>query len=120
MSQNKAVAAFRRTAISLAVGLCLSRVVYAQSADGNILGKAKGGAPVTPTPGQIITRDETLMSGFASTAAALQSTAATSGSSQINNAFGGFVTDGGPGANTIALRGLSATRTLVLLNGRRI
>jgi outer membrane receptor protein involved in Fe transport len=198
MKQNNAVAAFRRTAISLAVGMCLSGAVYAQSADGNILGKAKGGSTVTLTapggktttmtagpdgsfsfprlqagtyrvaadgitrdvvvaagvdsrvaldspaaaaageritvtgsrilrdtfnsasPVQVITRDETLMSGFASTTAALQSTAATAGSSQINNAFGGFVTDGGPGANTIALRGLSATRTLVLLNGRRV
>jgi len=41
------------------------------------------------------------MSGFASTTAALQSTSATAGSSQINSAFGGFVTDGGPGANTL-------------------
>src|SRR5688572_15643032 len=49
MNRNKAVAAFRRTAISLAVGMCLSGVVYAQSADGNILGKAKGGAAVTLT-----------------------------------------------------------------------
>jgi iron complex outermembrane receptor protein len=198
MNRNNAVAAFRRTAISLAVGMCLSGVVYAQSADGNILGKAKGGSVVTLTapggatrqitagpdgsftfsrlpagnyrvtadgisrdvvvaagvdsrvsvetaaaagageritvtgsrivrdtfnsasPVQVITRDETLMSGFASTTAALQSTGVTAGSAQINNAFGGFVTDGGPGANTISLRGLGATRTLVLLNGRRI
>ncbi len=198
MKQVKGVAAFRRTAISLAMGMCLSGMVYAQSADGNIVGKAKGGAAVTLTapggaerritagpdgsfnfsrlqpgnyrvtadgitrevtvaagvdsrvslesaaaagageritvtgsrilrdtfnsasPVQVITRDETLMSGFSSTTAALQSAGATAGSSQINNAFGGFVTDGGPGANTLALRGLSATRTLVLLNGRRI
>jgi len=74
----------------------------------------------SPSPVQVITRDDTLMSGFASTTAALQSTSATAGSSQINSAFGGFVTDGGPGANTISLRGLGATRTLVLLNGRRV
>ncbi|MDC7286096.1 TonB-dependent receptor plug domain-containing protein, partial [Bifidobacterium thermophilum] len=30
-----------------------------------------------------------------------------------------FVTNGGPGAQTIDLRGLGANRTLVLLNGRR-
>ena len=58
--------------------------------------------------------------GFDSTTAALQSAGVTAGSGQINNAFGGFVTDGGPGANTIGLRGLGATRTLVLMNGRRI
>src|SRR5690606_21758628 len=34
--------------------------------------------------------------------------------------FGGFVTDGGTGANTLGLRGLGPARTLVLLNGRRL
>jgi iron complex outermembrane recepter protein len=196
MRQVTGVAAFRRTVISLAVGMCLSGAVYAQSADGSIVGKAKSGATVTLTapggkesqiragsdgafnfprlqpgsyritadgvtrevvvaagvdsrvslesaaaaserititgsrilrdtfnsasPVQVITRDETLMSGFDSTTAALQSAGVTTGSAQINNAFGGFVTDGGPGANTIGLRGLGATRTLVLLNGRRV
>src|SRR5260221_3863729 len=196
MNGNKAAASLRRTAIALALGLCLSGAAYAQSADGNIVGRAHGGATVTlPAPsGQssqtkarpdgsftfsklpagaykvtaegvskdvvvaagvdsrvslesaaaaseritvtgsriqrdtfnstspitVITREETLMSGFSSTTAALQSNAVTTGGGQINNAFGGFVTDGGPGANTIALRGLGATRTLILLNGRRI
>ena len=68
----------------------------------------------------VLTRAETLQAGFNSTTEALQSTSVTSGSGQINNTFGGFVTDGGPGANTISLRGLGATRTLLLLNGRRI
>lgn len=196
MRQVKGVVAFRRSVISLAVGMCLSGAVYAQSADGNIVGRAKGGSTVTLTapggkesqiranpdgsfnftrlqpgsyrvtadgvtrevavaagvdsrvsldsaaaaserititgsrilrdtfnsasPVQVITRDETLMSGFDSTTAALQGTGVTAGSAQINNAFGGFVTDGGPGANTLGLRGLGATRTLILLNGRRI
>jgi len=44
-----------------------------------------------------------MMSGFNSTTEALQSTGVTAGGSQINNAFGGYVTDGGPGANTISL-----------------
>ena len=69
---------------------------------------------------QVITHDETTVAGFNSSAEALQSTAVTGGTEQINNAFGGFVTNGGPGANTISLRGLGATRTLVLLNGRRL
>src|SRR6187402_3412069 len=47
MIESKAVAAFRRTAISLAVGMCLSGAVHAQVVDGNIVGKAKGGAAVT-------------------------------------------------------------------------
>ena len=192
--KQDAAATFRRTAISVAVGMCIAGVVHAQSADGTILGKAKSDATVTLTgpggkstqakarpdgsfsfsklapgtykvsadgvtrdvvvaagvdskvsleaaaiekvtvtgsriqrdtfnstsPVLVITRDETMMSGFNSTTAALQGTGVTTGGAQINNAFGGFVTDGGPGANTISLRGLGATRTLVLLNGRRV
>ena len=183
---------FRRTAIAVAVGMCLAGVVHAE----NIVGQARPNALVTLTspdsnitrdvraqpngsftfsnlppgryrvvaegvtrdvtvtvgadarvtfdapqhvetltitgsriardtfnsvsPVQIITREETTLAGFSSTTAVLQSTAVTAGGPQINNAFGGFVVDGGPGVNTISLRGLGATRTLVLLNGRRV
>ena len=72
------------------------------------------------SPVQVITREETTLAGFNSTAAVLQGNSVTGGSEQINNAFGGFVTDGGPGANTLSLRGLGPTRTLMLLNGRRV
>jgi len=72
------------------------------------------------SPVQVVTREETTLAGFDSTTAALQSNTVTAGSSQINNAYGGYVTNGGPGANTLSLRGLGATRTLILLNGRRI
>ncbi|GAA3920015.1 TonB-dependent receptor plug domain-containing protein [Luteimonas lutimaris] len=72
------------------------------------------------SPVQVITRDETTVAGFNSTTAVLQSNVVTGGSEQINNAFGGYVTDGGPGANTLSLRGMGATRTLLLLNGRRV
>lgn len=72
------------------------------------------------SPLQIIRNDDSAIAGFTSTAEVLQGTAVTGGSSQINNAYGGFVTDGGPGANTIGLRGFSPTRSLVLLNGRRL
>lgn len=74
----------------------------------------------TADPIQVITREEATQAGFNSTSDLLQSTAVTGGSSQINNAYGGFVTAGGPGANTLSLRGLGATRTLILLNGRRV
>jgi len=73
-----------------------------------------------PSPTQVITREEATLQGFASTTEALQSTAVTGGTSQINNSYGGYVTDGGPGANTIGLRGMGPSRTLVLLNGRRV
>ena len=73
-----------------------------------------------PSPTQVVTREEATLQGFASTTEALQSTAVTGGTSQINNSYGGYVTDGGPGANTIGLRGMGPSRTLVLLNGRRV
>ncbi|MDV3468166.1 TonB-dependent receptor [Stenotrophomonas sp. C3(2023)] len=72
------------------------------------------------SPVQVITREETTLAGFQSTAGILQGTAVTAGAAQINNAYGGYVTNGGPGANTVGLRGLGPTRTLVLMNGRRI
>lgn len=72
------------------------------------------------SPVQVITREESTIAGFASTAGMLQSNAVTGGSDQINNAYGGFVVNGGPGVNTLSLRGLGATRTLIMLNGRRM
>src|SRR4249919_2379096 len=72
------------------------------------------------SPVQVITREESTLAGFASTASLLQGTAVTGGTAQINDAFGGFVVDGGPGVNTLSLRGLGASRTLILLNGRRV
>lgn len=72
------------------------------------------------SPMLVVTREETTLAGFSSLSESLQSGSITSGASQINNAYGGYVTDGGPGANTIGLRGLGPSRTLVLLNGRRL
>ncbi|WP_309662948.1 TonB-dependent receptor plug domain-containing protein, partial [Sphingomonas sp.] len=74
----------------------------------------------TADPVTIITRDEQIDSGFNSTAEVLQSVGVTGGTPQINDSFGGLVVEGGPGVNTLSLRGLGPTRTLVLLNGRRI
>src|SRR6185436_14034396 len=58
------------------------------------------------SPVQLITREEVTAAGFTSATDVLQGTAVTQGGAQVNNAFGGFVTDGGPGANTLSLRGL--------------
>ena len=74
----------------------------------------------TADPVTIITRDQTVDAGFSSTAEALQSVGVTGGTGQINDTFGGLVVNGGPGVNTLSLRGLGPTRTLVLLNGRRL
>lgn len=73
-----------------------------------------------PSPTQVVTREEATLQGFASTAEVLQSTAVTGGTAQINNSYGNFVVNGGGGVNTIGLRGMGPTRTLVLLNGRRV
>ena len=71
-------------------------------------------------PLTVITSQEITQAGFNSATDALQSNAVTQGTGQINNAYGGFVTDGGTGANTLGLRGLGPARTLILLNGRRL
>ncbi len=74
----------------------------------------------SPAPILILRNEDSAIAGFTSTAEVLQGTSVTGGQGQINNAFGGYVTDGGPGANTIGLRGFTPTRSLVLLNGRRM
>ena len=72
------------------------------------------------SPVQIITTEQTSLEGLMSAAEILQSSTLASGSQQINDQTTGFVTENGPGANTLSLRGLGASRTLVLLNGRRL
>lgn len=69
---------------------------------------------------RVLTRQDAIENGFSTTTDLLQSNAVTNGTSQINNAYGGYVTNGGPGANTLSLRGLGTSRTLILLNGRRL
>ena len=102
----------RAVTVTVSCGLC----VVATSAWGQ-QGQAAGANPegdtITVTgsrlrrdtfnsvsPVTLITREEVTAAGFTSATDALQSTAVTNGGAQINNAFGGFVTDGGPGANT--------------------
>ncbi len=57
--------------------------------------------------------------GLIDTAEFLQQADSASGA-QIDSSYANFVTDNGPGASQVALRGLGAGRTLVLLNGRRL
>ena len=72
------------------------------------------------TPSHVITREDRILAGSRSTADALQSSSVTSGTSQVNGAFLGFVSENGAAADTVGLRGLGASRTLILLNGRRL
>lgn len=74
----------------------------------------------TADPINVVSFDQATQAGFVSTAQVLQSAAVSNGTAQINNSYGGFVTAGGPGANTLSLRGFGTTRSLLLLNGRRL
>ena len=73
----------------------------------------------SPDPVALIDPTMSKREGKLDTADMLQSSPIAAGSTQITSAISSnFVTDGGPGAQTINLRGLGANRTLVLLNGR--
>lgn len=74
----------------------------------------------SPSPIQVITREGSVLAGLSTTTDVLQGSTVSGGGNQINNYFGGYVVDGGPGVNTLSLRGLGAVRTLILLNGRRL
>ena len=71
-------------------------------------------------PISVITSEEAALEGTVDTSEILQGSTVAGTATQINNFFTGFVTTGGPGVNTISLRGLGAQRTLVLVNGRRV
>ncbi len=70
------------------------------------------------SPMQVITSETSALAGLLNTAEILQGATAASGQ-QIDDSFSGFVTDGGPGALSISLRGFGEQRTLVLVNGKR-
>lgn len=72
------------------------------------------------SPVQVITGEESTLRGFANTSAIIQGATVAGNGTQINNNFSGYVVNGGPGVNTVSLRGLGADRTLVLLNGKRL
>ncbi len=71
------------------------------------------------SPLQVIDGQVSRELGVFDTARLLQESAVATGQ-QINDTFGGFVLDNGPGASTVALRGIDPERTLLLLNGRRL
>ncbi len=74
----------------------------------------------SPDPITVIDPQLSLKQGSADTAEILQQSIVAAGSTQITSFLSSnFVTNGGPGAETISLRGLGAERTLVLLNGKR-
>ena len=114
----------RLSPIALAVITALTApMAFSQSADQEVVvsgSRIKRDNYSTAAPVQIIRNEDSVLAGFSSTTEVLQGTAVTGGQSQINNAYGGYVTEGGPGANTLGLRGFGPTRSLILLNGRRM
>jgi iron complex outermembrane receptor protein len=72
------------------------------------------------SPVQVINMEMNSMAGLMDVTDILQKSTIAGNSGQLNNLWTGFVVDGGAGVNTIDLRGLGATKTLVLMNGRRV
>ncbi|WP_158291539.1 TonB-dependent receptor domain-containing protein [Marinicauda algicola] len=70
-------------------------------------------------PLQVIDSEEIRDAGLIDTAQILQQTTVAQGVQLDTTITSTFVTDGGPGANNISLRGLNPDQTLVLINGRR-
>jgi iron complex outermembrane receptor protein len=74
----------------------------------------------SPNPIQVLSSEAAALRGVADTADLLQSSTLAAGSPQVNATISSaFVTNGGPGAQTVSLRGLGPERSLVLLNNRR-
>jgi iron complex outermembrane recepter protein len=71
------------------------------------------------SPLAVIDGSQSLQLGAVDAASMLRQSTSVTGQ-QIDASFNGFVVDGGPGAQTLALRGLGPERTLVLMDGRRI
>ena len=135
MTKKPQVIGERRVALFASVGLAalaLATPLHAQETDETVEeAPAAGAILVTGSrirrdefsaaePITVMSAEEVTQAGFNSITDALQSNAVAQGAGQINNAYGGFVTDGGTGANTLGLRGLGPSRTLILLNGRRL
>lgn len=71
------------------------------------------------SPLQIIDAEVSREAGLVDSEEILQKSVQASGN-QIDSTYVGYVLDNGPGAATVDLRGLSADRTLLLINGRRV
>ena len=82
----------------------------------------------SPVSMDVLDADDAKIEGIADVGGLLRTASAASGSAQVSNVtttaaanggLTGYNTNGGLGAETIGLRGLGASRTLDLINGRR-
>ena len=74
----------------------------------------------SPDPITQITQQQATLTGALDTSQLLQLSSVANNNVQINNNFSGYVVTGGPGVNTLSLRGLGAQRTLILIDGQRM
>ena len=74
---------------------------------------------ISVAPLQIITAEVSREAGLIDATEIVQKATVSAGA-QIDVTFSGFVLDDGPGTQTANLRGLGASRTLLLVNGRRV
>jgi iron complex outermembrane receptor protein len=120
--------------VMLALGCITSLSAFAQENNANLLeeeveevvekvvvtgSRIKRAEFSSASPIQVIDGAVSREMGLFDATEMLQGTTQASGL-QIDNTFGGFVLDNGPGSSTIGFRGLGAGRTLVLINGRRV
>src|SRR5690606_41020299 len=71
------------------------------------------------SPVQVITQEQTDLRGVPDVAQALLQSTLAIASFQLNDQLTGYVTAGGGGTQSVALRGAGPQRTLTILNGRR-
>ncbi|MEQ1708792.1 MAG: TonB-dependent receptor [Terricaulis sp.] len=128
---RKTSKSFLRNSVALALlaGLTAGGTAYAQDAQPAEEEEEEAivvtGTRITtefnsPSPVQVITTESATLQGVADAGEMLQSSSLAAGSPQNDATISSaFVTAGGPGSQTVSLRGLGANRTLVLLNGRR-
>lgn len=123
------------TAVSIAIAastLCISPQILAQEvdeadADDEVIdevvttgSRIRRDAFSSNAPIDVVLTETAELKGIADIAEMLQTTTVAAGSPQVTAATStAFVQGGGTGASTLSLRGLGATRTLSLLNGRR-
>jgi iron complex outermembrane recepter protein len=74
----------------------------------------------SPSPITVITTESIRQGGERDITEVLQRSTAAASTTQFNNFYSGFITPGGPGAQTVGLNSLGAGRTLFLVNGRRL
>lgn len=72
------------------------------------------------SPLQVIDAETVTEAGLVDTAEIIRSVPVIQGAQLDQTINNSFVTNGGPGVNNVSLRGLTADRTLVLINGRRM